>query len=98
VYISCRDNTFEAKAKTKGSAFGASEVSRVRIRASVRGRVWLLFDYSNHATATYSLRIHLSYKDNKLPTTSWPLQFEAKAKAKARNVCPLCFLEVEDGP
>jgi len=48
-------------------------LNRVRIRVSVRLRsllsvwVWLLFDYSSHTTATFSLWIHVSYKDKLSP-------------------------------
>ena len=50
-------------------------MNRVRIRVSVRLRsllrvsvwVWLLFDYSSHTTATFSLWIHVSYKDKLSP-------------------------------
>jgi len=43
--------------------FGVSRASRLGIRASVRIRVWLLFDYSDHTNATISLWTYLSYKD-----------------------------------
>jgi len=54
--------------------------------------VWLLFDYSNETTATFSLWTHLDYKDDKLSTMSRPRQLEAKDK----DFCPQSVLEVED--
>ena len=43
---------------------------------------------------TFSLWIHRSYIDKKLPTTSRPRVFEAKAK----DFCPRGVLQVENSP
>ena len=59
-------------------------------------RAWLLFYYSSHTIAIFSLWIRLDSKDNKLSTTPRPRQLEAKARA--RDFCPRGVLKIYNSP